>query len=116
MRLSWPFPARTGAMAAASAATVTCSTASLTRTTTPLLASAFAVAVVAMLHGEGGEVLSVGRKRRTIPAALKRALYERDGMERIARYYEYDMAGSVTQDRYDIDLVEGVATLTVQRG
>ncbi len=35
-------------------------------------------AVVRMTHGRGGEVLSVGRKTRTIPPHIRRALEERD--------------------------------------
>ena len=36
-------------------------------------------AVVGMQHGPGGEILDVGRRRRTIPPALRRALAVRDG-------------------------------------
>jgi hypothetical protein len=35
--------------------------------------------VVGMVRGPGSEVLDVGRKRRTVPAALRRALERRDG-------------------------------------
>ena len=35
-------------------------------------------AVVGMVHGKGGEVLSVGRKTRTVPPHIRRALEERD--------------------------------------
>ncbi len=35
-------------------------------------------AVVPMVHGDGGKVLSVGRKTRTVPAHIRRALEERD--------------------------------------
>ena len=35
-------------------------------------------AVVPMMHGKGGEVLSVGRKTRTVPTHIRRALEERD--------------------------------------
>lgn len=35
-------------------------------------------AVVPMVHGEAGEVLSVGRKMRTVPVHIRRALEERD--------------------------------------
>ncbi len=35
--------------------------------------------LVVMVHGAEGEVLDVGRKRRTVPAALRRALEHRDG-------------------------------------
>ena len=36
------------------------------------------VGLVGVLRGEGGEVLDVGRKRRTVPPALRRALEVRD--------------------------------------
>ena len=35
-------------------------------------------AVVSMVHGEGGEILTVGRKTRTVPPHIRRALEERD--------------------------------------
>ncbi len=35
--------------------------------------------VISMLDGSDGEPLNVGRKQRTVPAALKRALWARDG-------------------------------------
>ena len=35
-------------------------------------------AVVQMVHGEGGEILNVGRKTRTVPPHIRRALEERD--------------------------------------
>ena len=35
-------------------------------------------ALVALLHGAGGEVLDVGRRTRAVPTALRRALLDRD--------------------------------------
>ena len=35
-------------------------------------------ALVALLHGDGGELLDVGRRTRAVPTALRRALLDRD--------------------------------------